>query len=197
MASATIIVIGSEILDGRQLDTNSNWLAKELEQIGLPVSIITACPDDQSAIVHALHLAKDHSNLILLTGGLGPTTDDLTREALADFMGVELVLHDELWEEILSRFEKRGIPCPENNRKQALLPRNAKAIPNGVGSAPGILIESTNQQDEQLLVAAFPGVPRELKQMFSEHLAPMLTKEFALSPKLLLTLYCLGYQSQQ
>src|SRR5437762_9386241 len=133
-----IISIGSELTTGRNLDTNAQWLSRRLAEIGIPVHWHTTVADDLDVNLDSFRLATQRCDLVLCTGGLGPTQDDLTREVLAKVAGVELVLHPESLEHIQQMFARRGRTMPERNRVQALLPAGAEPIPNPVGTAPGV-----------------------------------------------------------
>jgi nicotinamide-nucleotide amidase len=166
---AEIISIGSELTSGQNLDTNSQWLSQRLAEIGIPVHWHTTVADDLADNVSAFRIAAGRAQLVLISGGLGPTQDDLTREALAAAAGVELVFHEESFARIQAMFAARGRVMPERNRVQALVPAGAEAIANDCGTAPGIwmrLGEST--------LAAMPGVPSELHAMFEAQVKPRL-----------------------
>src|SRR5437899_7291788 len=136
--NAEIISIGSELTSGQNLDTNARWLSQRLAEIGIPVGWHTTVADDLADNVEAFGIAARRAGLVLLTGGLGPTQDDLTREALAQLAGVELVLHEESLAQIQHMFTSRRRAMPERNRVQALFPANAEPIANARGTAPGI-----------------------------------------------------------
>ena len=169
MKKASIVTIGNEILSGKTVDTNAAHLAIELQNIGIPVVSSYTVSDEIEHIVHALKLAGSDADIIVATGGLGPTDDDLTRQAFAEFLSVELQLQNDLLEKIRERFAQRNIEMPENNKIQAYIPTGAKALEN-IGTAPGILAEY-----EGKLFIALPGVPMEMKQMF-ESVLPELKK---------------------
>src|SRR5437868_3437233 len=135
---AEIISIGSELTSGQNLDTNSQWLSQRLAGIGIPVHWHTTVADDLADNVGAFRIAAGRAQLVLISGGLGPTQDDLTREALAAAAGVELVFHQESFARIQAMFAARGRVMPERNRVQALVPAGAGAIANDCGTAPGI-----------------------------------------------------------
>src|SRR5579859_5863293 len=133
-----ILSIGSELTSGQNLDTNSQWLSQRLAEIGIAVGWHTTVADDLDANVEAFRVAAGRARLVLVSGGLGPTQDDLTREALARAAGVELVLDPESFERIQEMFRRRGRQMPERNRVQALFPQGAEPIPNDHGTAPGV-----------------------------------------------------------
>jgi nicotinamide-nucleotide amidase len=138
---AEIIAIGTELTSGQKLDTNSQWLSLELAELGIEVHWHTTVADDMAENVQALRIAADRADLVLITGGLGPTLDDLTRDALAQLAGVELVLHEPSLEFIERFFKQRGREMPERNRVQALFPVGAEPLVNPIGTAPGIWLE--------------------------------------------------------
>lgn len=138
---AEIIAIGSELVSGQSLDTNSQWLSRELSTLGIPVHFHTTLGDDLDENVAAFRIAIARADLILVSGGLGPTQDDLTREALALVAGVPLVEKAEALEAITAMFARRSRPMAERNRVQALFPVGAEMVPNRVGTAPRDLDE--------------------------------------------------------
>src|SRR5579872_5657997 len=168
---AEIISIGSELTSGQNLDTNSQWLSRRLAEIGIPVGWHTTVADDLDANVEAFRIAAGRARLVLITGGLGPTQDDLTREALARAGGVELVLDQAMLAQIEEMFRRRGRSMPERNRVQALFPAGAEPIPNDRGTAPGIWMRLGGCD-----VAAMPGVPSEMYHMFEAQVRPRLLK---------------------
>ncbi len=166
---AEIISVGSELTSGQNLDTNSQWLSRRLAEIGIPVGWHTTVADDLEDNVTAFRIAADRAGLVLLTGGLGPTQDDLTREALAQLAGVELVFHPPSFEHIQQLFARRHRAMPERNRVQAMFPARAEPIPNPHGTAPGIWMMIGKS-----IVAAMPGVPTEMYAMFDGQVRPRL-----------------------
>src|SRR5919109_1352305 len=138
---AEILSIGSELTSGQNLDTNSQWLSQRLAEIGIAVGWHTTVADDLEDNVAAFRIASQRAQLVVITGGLGPTQDDLTREALARLAGVELVFHQPSFEHIQKLFALRHRTMPERNRVQALFPSGAEPIPNAYGTAPGIWMQ--------------------------------------------------------
>jgi len=167
MKKASIVSIGNELLSGQTIDTNIGYLSRELLSIGVPVVSSYTVGDEIAAIVRALRLAGGDADIILVTGGLGPTDDDVTRQAFAEFLGAELEIRRELLEEIQEFFTRRGLEMPEINRIQAYIPAGAKALANKLGTAPGIMAEANGK-----VFVAMPGVPSEMKQMFAESVLP-------------------------
>lgn len=173
MKKASIVTIGNEVLSGQTLDTNAAYLGRKLLFIGIPVVSCYTVGDEVNLIVRGLELAGGDADLVLVTGGLGPTGDDLTRQAFANFLGVELQLQDELLQEIREFFVLRDLQMPEANRIQAYIPLGATAIENRVGTAPGFMACKNDK-----LFFVMPGVPVEMKQMFEESVLSRLS-EFA------------------
>lgn len=168
MIKASIVSVGNEVLSGQTVDTNAAHLSSELLSIGVPVVSSYVVRDEIDAIVRGLDLASTDADVVLTTGGLGPTDDDLTRQALAKFLDVELELRDELSERIHKFFVSRGRQMAEKSKIQAYIPAGAKALAN-IGTAPGIMAESNGK-----LFVALPGVPMEMKQMFEASVLPEL-----------------------
>jgi nicotinamide-nucleotide amidase len=158
---ASIITIGNEILSGMTLDTNSSWLAGELAMIGIPVVAKTAVGDRAKEIIKAFKQALPDSDVVLCTGGLGPTCDDITKQAAAKLFGSKLKLDKPTLEYIRSRFAQRGIEMPACNRGQAMVPENAELLFNPEGTAPGLLFRAGRK-----IVILMPGVPREMEAIF-------------------------------
>lgn len=172
---AEIIAIGSELTCGSRLDTNSQWLSRELESLGWTVARHSTLADDRAAIVSEFQAAAVRSDVVLITGGLGPTLDDLTREALADAFGQRLVRDEESVRRIQALFVARGRVMPERNLCQADRPESADVLPNDCGTAPGILMRvSVKSTGNTCLLAAMPGVPAEMKPMFGQQIRPHL-----------------------
>lgn len=167
---AEVVAVGSELTSGQKLDTNSQWLARRLGELGVEVRFHTALDDDLSRNVDALRIATGRARIVVVSGGLGPTQDDLTREALATLANVPLIEDIGSLRAIEAMFARRNRPMLPRNRVQALLPEGAQALPNRVGTAPGIDMRLGENR-----LFALPGVPSELKIMFDEQLAPILT----------------------
>lgn len=173
---AEIITIGDEILIGQVVDTNSAWMAKELNKYGIGVSKITSISDEADDIVRTIEAAMKRSPLVLMTGGLGPTNDDITKKTLSDYFGMKLIQDDELYQKIQDRLAKYGIPMNRFNREQALIPDKARIIPNDFGSAPCMWFE----KDKRILVS-MPGVPFEMKGIMQNGLISAITDHFETS----------------
>ncbi len=172
---AEIITIGDEILIGQIVDTNSAWLGQQLSALGVEVVQISSVRDQRQAIVEALEEAKGRAELILITGGLGPTKDDITKHTLADYFGSRLERNDRVFARLQAWFEQRGRVMSEMNGRQADLPHNAEILDNEMGTAQGML-----WRRESRLILSMPGVPYEMKWIVKNQLIPLLQREFAL-----------------
>ena len=171
---AEIIALGSELTNGSKLDTNSQWLSSELAAVGVDVIRHATIGDSMSDMVAALKDAACRAQLVIITGGLGPTLDDLTRQAMADAAGIELKLHEPSLNHIRSMFASRGREMPSRNEIQAMFPAGAVPIANPLGTAPGIEQFVTAANGNACRLVALPGVPSEMKPMFRETVAPGL-----------------------
>jgi nicotinamide-nucleotide amidase len=167
-----IITIGDELVNGSRVDTNAAILAGRLDAIGLEVGYITSTGDNMNTLVEAFHLALRRADIILATGGLGPTDDDITKKAICKVFKRNLIFHENVLADLQRRFEARGIKMPAINQNQALLPQGAKFLTNKYGSALGIVIEEHGK-----FFCAMPGVPAEMITMTDEELVPLLRKE--------------------
>ncbi len=166
---AEILSIGTEITTGRNLDTNGQWLSLRLAEVGVPVGFHTTVADDLADNIDCVRRAGQRAQLVLLTGGLGPTLDDLTREVLAAVAGVDLVEDAASLDRIRAMYRSRNRDMPERNRVQAQCPRGAEMVVNPSGTAPGVWMEHAGT-----IYAAMPGVPSEMKRMFAEQVLPRL-----------------------
>src|SRR5262249_4280056 len=169
MLNAEIIAIGSEMLTPFRTDTNSLWLTERLNSMGIEVKLKTIVGDDESRLEETVRDALRRSEIVVSTGGLGPTEDDITRKIFARVLKRRLILHDEIIEKIRARFARRNLPMPEINARQALIMEGAKILPNNNGTAPGMLLDEGN-----CTVVILPGPPREMKPIFDESVAPEL-----------------------
>lgn len=171
--SAEIICVGTEILLGDILNTNTQFLALELADLGIPHYYQTVVGDNPERLKSVLSIACDRANLLIFTGGLGPTPDDLTTEVIADFFGVPLIEQPDILEDIALKFAQRGREMTPSNRKQALIPKGADVLPNQAGTAPGIIW----QPRPNLTILTFPGVPSEMQQMWRDTAVPFLKSQ--------------------
>jgi len=173
MPSAEVLTIGTELLLGEIVDTNTQYLARQLREAGIDLYYTTTVGDNEGRIAEAVRHALGRSQILLCTGGLGPTVDDVTREGIALALGRELVFHEELWQQIQERFARFKRKPSENNKRQAHLPRGAQAIENPLGTAPGFLLEHGEG-----LVAAMPGVPSEMSYILENGILPYVRQRF-------------------
>ena len=171
--NCTIITIGDELLIGQTVDTNSAWIGQQLNAIGARVYEILSVSDSAEHIINGLTRAAAQSQIVLITGGLGPTKDDITKNTLCKYFGVEEVFHEDIFEKLKGIFEKRGKDILEMNRKQAMLPSNCEMIPNDRGTAPGMWFDH-----QGVLYMSMPGVPYEMKQMMTNYVLPKLSDRF-------------------
>jgi nicotinamide-nucleotide amidase len=175
---AEIIAVGSELTSGQNVDTNSPWLSRQLAALGIAVRFHTTLADDLTENMAAFRVARERADLVILTGGLGPTQDDLTRDALAALAGVELVFHQPSFDAIAGLFAKRSRVMTDRNRVQAYFPQGADPIPNAVGTAPGIWLEVPRGDREPAVFIALPGVPSEMHYLFDHEIRPRLLQRF-------------------
>ncbi|HEY9846584.1 MAG TPA: competence/damage-inducible protein A, partial [Candidatus Caenarcaniphilales bacterium] len=165
-----IICVGTELLLGEIQNSNAQFLAQQLAQLGIPHFYQTVVGDNPERLKQVLAIASQRAQLLIFTGGLGPTPDDLTTETLADFFNVPLVEQPEILADITAKFTQRRVELTANNRKQALLPQGAETLPNPIGSAPGLLWRPRTS----LTILTFPGVPAEMQRMWRETAVPYL-----------------------
>ncbi|MCL4460083.1 MAG: competence/damage-inducible protein A [Chloroflexi bacterium] len=166
---AEIISVGTELLLGEITDTNAPYLAQHLAGLGIDLHWISQVGDNQSRLVEVLHRAWNRSELIIITGGLGPTEDDLTREAIAELLDEPMMVEESLEQELRAYFARRGLYMSPQNIKQATLIRSAQSLPNPIGTAPGWWVERSNRR-----IVAMPGVPAEMKRMWEDEVLPRL-----------------------
>ncbi|MEB3336980.1 MAG: competence/damage-inducible protein A [Leptolyngbyaceae bacterium] len=171
--SAEIICVGTELLLGDIQNTNAQFLAQQLAQLGIPHYYQTVVGDNTPRLKKVVAIACERSRLLIFTGGLGPTPDDLTTETLADFFDVPLVERPEVLADMARKYAQRGREMTPSNRKQALLPEGAEILPNPVGTAPGIIW----QPRPGLTILTFPGVPSEMQVMWQETAIPYLRQQ--------------------
>ncbi len=173
--NAEIITIGDEILIGQIIDTNSKWIAEKLNKIGVSVYQITSIQDDKRHILKALSEAQSHADIVIMTGGLGPTKDDITKHTLAEYFDSDLKINSEIESHIEALFKKANYSFTEVNRQQALLPVKCIPLKNNYGSASGMWFE-----ENQKVVISLPGVPNEMKGLMCEHVLSKLQEKYTL-----------------
>jgi nicotinamide-nucleotide amidase len=168
-----IITIGDEILIGQTIDTNSAWLGKELNDRGLDIRYVTSISDTKEDIMGAIDLAFSRSDVILMTGGLGPTKDDITRDTLTEYFQTRLILNEAVLENIQSHFDRVGRTLNEINRLQAMIPEACIPIPNSRGTAAGMVFEKNGK-----MLVSMPGVPYEMKSMMNNHVFELISHQY-------------------
>jgi nicotinamide-nucleotide amidase len=171
--SAEVICVGTELLLGDILNSNAQYLAQQLAGLGIPHYYQSVVGDNPGRLKQVIEIASRRSQILIFTGGLGPTPDDLTTEAIADFFGIPLEERPEIVADIARKHSLRGKPMADSNRKQALLPVGAAVLPNSFGTAPGIIW----QPRPNLTILTFPGVPSEMKRMWEETAVPYLQSQ--------------------
>lgn len=177
MFEAEVISVGDELTSGQRLDTNSQWISQRLGEMGIKTTRHTTVGDDLRANIDAFRQAAARARFVIISGGLGPTLDDLTREAMAEAFNRSLELHQPSLEHIERMFARRQRPMPERNRVQAMLPAGSEPIPNPHGTAPGVDLSVYISAEHRSRLFALPGVPAELKQMWTETVAPRIETE--------------------
>jgi nicotinamide-nucleotide amidase len=172
--NATVITIGDEILIGQIVDTNSAWIGQQFNAIGIRLYEIISCGDDAMQITSALDRAKQQSQVVIMTGGLGPTKDDITKKTLVEYFNTELELNEEVWEKMKQIFEKRGLQVLEMNRSQAMIPKASTMLPNMRGTAQGMWFDA-----DGVVYISMPGVPHEMKHLMETQVLPRLKERFS------------------
>lgn len=170
-----LITVGDELLIGQVVNTNAAWLGEQMNLAGAEVVAGVTLPDDVDSLTEALGRATEQADLVVVTGGLGPTHDDVTRDALARYVGVPLQLDENVLQAIRSRFESRGSTMPERNSVQALVPAGFEVLANPVGTAPGLWYESI-RGSRTVILAVLPGVPHEMRYLANHELVPRLRR---------------------
>ncbi len=177
MPSAEIITIGTELLLGEKTDTNTAHIARTLRALGIDLYRTTTIGDNVARIAEAIREAMQRADIVITTGGLGPTVDDPTREAVAQAVGVQTEFRPDLWEKIIARIAQYGRKTPgKNQKRQAVVPQNALVLENPVGTAPAFIVE----QDGGCVIS-LPGVPREMETLLSDAVVPYLQKRYNLN----------------
>ncbi|MGE5251980.1 MAG: competence/damage-inducible protein A [Bacteroidota bacterium] len=175
MASAEIITIGTEILLGEIVDTNTRYLARNLRGLGVDLYRTITIGDNLERIASAIRNSMERAEIIITTGGLGPTVDDPTRAAVARAVGVEMEFREDLWEQVVAVISRYGRGPSENQKRQAYVPRGALALPNPVGTAPAFIVET-----EHNAIICLPGVPREMEYILHQSVIPYLQQRYDL-----------------
>jgi competence/damage-inducible protein CinA-like protein len=180
MPVAEIITIGTEILLGEIIDTNARYLARQLRENGIDVFRTSSIGDNADRIAEAIQHAQTRAEVIITTGGLGPTIDDPTREAVAQAFATQVEFREELWQQVINRFARFDRTPTENNKRQAYVPQGSIAIENEVGTAPAFLMDS-----KKGVVISLPGVPREMEHIFQDKVLPFLRQKYVLDSVLI------------
>lgn len=175
MTTAEIITIGTELLLGEIQDTNTQYLARNFRDIGIDLYRATMVGDNPGRIAQTIRDSLQRADLIITTGGLGPTVDDPTRQAVAQALNVKLEFHPELWDQIQTRFARYGRKATENNRRQAYIPQGAIAVENPIGTAPAFIVEKGHKT-----IISLPGVPGELEYLWDQKVLPYLKERYHL-----------------
>ena len=188
MTSAEIITIGTEILLGEIVDTNTRYLARSLRALGVDLYRTITIGDNEDRIASAIQHSMERADIVITTGGLGPTIDDPTRDAIAKAVGVETEFREDLWEQVVATIARYGRKPSENQKRQAYIPKGALGIQNPVGTAPCFIVET-----ERNAVIALPGVPNEMEYILHESIIPYLQKRFNLNEIIKVrVLHCAG-----
>ena len=188
MPSAEIITIGTEILLGEIVDTNTRYIARTLRGMGVDLYRTITIGDNVERIAEAIHNSINRAEIVITTGGLGPTVDDPTREAVAKAVGVDLEFREDLWGQVVGIISRYGRKPSENQKRQAFIPKGALAIPNPVGTAPCFIVET-----ERNAIISLPGVPNEMEHILHELIIPYLQNRFALNEIIKIrVLHCSG-----
>jgi nicotinamide-nucleotide amidase len=174
-----LLTIGTELLLGQIVDTNANWMAQRLAEAGVDVLYKSTVGDNWGRIAAAIRLAMSRADVVLMTGGLGPTEDDLTREVLAAVLGRPLRLDPQVLAAIERRFAQRRVAMPENNRKQAMVPDGAEVLPNPRGTAPGLWV-----RHGECALVCMPGVPSEMRPMLLDQVIPRIRANFGIQSRI-------------
>lgn len=170
---AEIITIGDELLIGQVIDTNSAWMGEELNKIGIKINRITSISDDRDEIISTLKEASKRAQLVLITGGLGPTNDDITKKTLADYFKVNMRFDQKAYEDVVHLFSIRGREVSSINRMQAEVPENCTTLYNKVGTAPGMWFD-----EDDVVYVSLPGVPYEMKYLMENEVIPRVKQRF-------------------
>lgn len=180
MTHATILAIGSELTQGQVTNRNAAWISERLTDLGVEVLFHLVTPDERDVIADALDIGVARSDLLIITGGLGPTSDDFTRDVLADWSGQPLEYSEAAWEKIVRRLSERGIEVAESNRQQCYFPKDSIRLENSEGTADGFRFLHRNEDETETQVVVLPGPPTEGKHLWDQALGDWLQKTFPL-----------------
>lgn len=188
-----ILTVGDELLIGQVVNTNATWLGEQLTTSGARIGRVVTMADDAQAIQAELDRSLNAADVVIVSGGIGPTHDDVTRQALADYFEAELCFDASVFQRIEERYAARGQTPPESNRRLAQVPEGFEVLPNPIGTAPGLL-HTVPVQDRSVLVVALPGVPSELKAIVQDYVVPRLKDKVTVAPSAQRTLLTAGIQ---
>ncbi len=174
---AEIINIGDEILIGQIINTNAVWLAQELNSIGIAVGSMITVGDEKNEIIYSIDKALKRHDILIITGGLGPTKDDLTKDILTEYFQTQLIFNQDVFDLLTAFFEKRGRQLNDANKTQCYVPESCEVLMNYWGTAPGMLFKKDNK-----ILVSLPGVPYEMKELMKKYILPFLQKKFSLPP---------------
>lgn len=172
---AALVSIGDEILNGTTINTNASWISTQLQPLGINIHEVIAISDNAQHITSCLESYLNRVQLIVITGGLGPTKDDITKKTLCTLFDSELIFDQDIYNRLKETFEKRNIPFTENNRDQAMYPNNCRVLPNALGTAQGMWFERNGT-----IVVSLPGVPFEMKGLMTDQVIPLIKQTFTL-----------------
>lgn len=199
MTSAEIITIGTEILLGEIVDTNTRYIARTLRSLGVDLYRTITIGDNVERIASAIHNSMERANIVITTGGLGPTVDDPTREAVAKALGVQTEFREDLWQQVVETISRYGRKPSENQKRQAYVPQGAIGLRNPVGTAPCFIVEKPSpptplpNEERGVVVISLPGVPAEMEHVLHESVIPYLQKRFGLDEVIKVRiLHCAG-----
>ena len=184
---ACVLTIGDEILIGQIVNTNAAWIGSELTALGVEVAMSLTVGDQMPSMLKALDMAHDCADIVIITGGLGPTHDDITKFALARYFNAELKMNTAVLEQVESRYRRRNVIMPPSNRGQAMVPEGFEAVMNSAGTAPALICERDNK-----LIVALPGVPHEMKIFMRENVLPRLIQRGNMGIRVQKTLLAVG-----
>lgn len=188
MKKAAVLTIGTEITDGQINNSNSQWISQRLSDFHIPVVLHASAPDDAALIQKTLAHLTSHADLIFISGGLGPTSDDITRDVLSEFVSIPLEFDESAWLDVKTKLQSRNVILREGHRRQCYLPKGSLVFKNGFGVAPGFYFQS-----QQTHFWVLPGPPPEIESIWNDHVAPQLQKNFSQNKNLTLkTWLCLG-----
>lgn len=179
---AYIISIGNELLNGHTVNTNASFIARELQQIGVEVKKIITIADEHQEIIDSIDEAFHIADFAITTGGLGPTTDDITKKAICEYFNTSLIFNEEVWQHIQHIFKHRNIVLSSNNRSQAEVPKDADILKNNLGTAPGLVIHK-----DKFFLVSLPGVPFEMQNLIKQEVIPYLLSRTKIQPPFIKT----------